>query len=158
MEDRHCYLFALEIEPLKVGAIYENLPMHLTLVHRFWISLNPEKLADKIRPILTKYPRVTFVPGEVVELGPKKTRVYDLEQIEKLKELHMELFELLNKLGTEYTELDWVGLGYVPHASVRENSPISTGNLFSSKAVYIIEVKVPGFDHRRFVRQKIKLS
>ncbi len=132
--------------------------MHLTLVHRFWINLTPEELADKARHILAKYSNVSFVHGEVVELGSNRTRVYDLEQTEKLKALHMELFELLNSLNTEYTEPEWVGEGYVPHASDRENSPLSKGTTFSSKAVYIIEVKVPGHDHKRLVRQKIDLA
>jgi hypothetical protein len=158
MKDKHCYLFALEIEPLEVGEIYDNLPMHLTLVHRFWTSLTPEQLEEKILPIVARYPSVSFVPREVVELGPKKTRVFDLEQTEILNALHMELYSLLNTLDTEYTEQDWVGKGYVPHISEREHSVLTKKKPHTSKAVYIIEVKIPGHDHKHLIRKKLALS
>jgi 8-oxo-dGTP pyrophosphatase MutT (NUDIX family) len=40
----HCYLFALEVVPLEVGAVYDELPLHCTLMHRFWTRLTPTEL------------------------------------------------------------------------------------------------------------------
>ena len=93
-----------------------------------------------------------------MELGPNNTVVFKLEQTETLRRLHMELYNLLNNLGVEYTEVDWVGSGYTPHASDREDSLLKQGMLFTTKRVNLIEVKVPGHDHMRFVREKLSLG
>ena len=155
---QHCYLFALEISPLDEGAVYETLPMHSTLMHRFWVSETPEDLAQKVKPILKNYQSITFTPGKKMELGPKHTVVYELEGLDELKRLHMELYELLKSLATTFTEDEWVGNGYTPHASDREDSPLEQNVPFTVRAVNLIEVKVPGHDHMRFVRKKLILG
>ncbi len=155
---QHCYLFALEISPLEEGAAYETLPMHCTLMHRFWVSETPEDLVGKVKPILKKYQNITFTPGKKMELGPKHTVVYELEGLDELKKLHVELYELLKSLGTTFTENEWVGDGYTPHASDREDSPLVKNVPFTATAVNLIEVKVPGHDHMRFVRKKLILG
>lgn len=156
---KHCYLFALEIAPLTVGESYRTLPMHCTLMHRFWATQSPAELASKVALIFKKYvDGITFIPGKIMELGPNNTVVFELEQTETLRRLHMELYNLLNSLGVEYTEADWVGSGYTPHASDREDSPLKQGKPFTAKRVNLIEVKVPGHDHMRFVREKLSLG
>lgn len=156
---KHCYLFALEIVPLTVGESYRTLPMHCTLMHRFWATQSPEELAKKAAPIFKKYTAgITFIPGKVMELGPNHTVVFELEQTDTLKLLHMELYDLLNSLGVEYTESDWVGQGYTPHASDREDSPLKQGESFTATRVNLIEVKVPGHDHMRFIREQLPLG
>ena len=156
---KHCYLFALEIVPLTAGESYRTLPMHCTLMHRFWATQSPAELAAKVALIFKKYvDGITFIPGKIMELGPNNTVVFKLEQTETLRRLHMELYNLLNNLGVEYTEVDWVGSGYTPHASDREDSLLKQGMLFTTKRVNLIEVKVPGHDHMRFVREKLSLG
>lgn len=158
-DQKHCYLFALEIVPLEVGRAYRTLPMHCTLMHRFWSDVKPADLVAQTKPLFSRYTQgITFVPGHVVELGPNKTVVFELENIGELRKLHLELFELLKRLGVNYTEDDWVGPGYTPHASVREDSPLAEGAAFTCKQVNLIEVKVPGHDQERFVREKIALG
>lgn len=155
---QHCYLFALEISPLEEGAAYETLPMHCTLMHRFWASETPDDLAQKTKPILRKYQNISFTPGKKMELGPKHTVVYELEGLDELKKLHMELYRLLQSLGTTFTEDGWVGNGYTPHASDREDSPLVQNAPFTVTTVNLIEVKVPGHDHMRFVRKRLTLG
>jgi hypothetical protein len=155
---QHCYLFALEISPLEEGAAYETLPMHCTLMHRFWVSETPEELAQKAKLILRKYQNISFTPGKKMELGPKHTVVYELEGLDELKRLHMELYGLLQSLGTTFTEDEWVGDGYTPHASDREDSPLRQDVPFTASTVNLIEVKVPGHDHMRFVRKRLALG
>lgn len=130
--------------------------MHCTLMHRFWTTQAPAELAEKVASIFKKYSKgVTFTPGKKVELGPNNTVVFELEQTDTLRLLHMELYELLNSLGVEYTETNWIGQGYTPHASDREDSSLKQGEPFTARAVNLIEVKVPGHDHMRFVRKKL---
>lgn len=157
MNYKHCYLFALEVVPLEVDHIYETLPFHCTLVHRFWCNLTPEELVSKVKPIFEKYGPITFRLGKKVELGPKKTVVFELADTEQLKALHMDLYNLLNELRAEYTEPDWVGPGYTPHVSDREDAPHKQNDTHTTSAAYIIEVKIPSLEHKRVVRQKIAL-
>jgi len=51
MNDRRCYLFTLEVEPLEVGKVYNELPLHCTLMPRFWTELAPYALASAVRSL-----------------------------------------------------------------------------------------------------------
>lgn len=142
---------------MKVGDVYEELPLHCTLMHRFWSELDPKVFAEQvgsffkgIRPIILKL-------HEHLLLGPRQVPVSELELTDRLKELHMRLYEFLNGLGVEYTAPEWVGQGYRAHVTERENDRFEMGSERTSSAIYLIEVKVPGHDHKRFVRTKFDL-
>jgi hypothetical protein len=157
MTQKHCYLFALEIEPMEVGGVYDELPLHCTLMHRFWCDLLPEELADKVQLLFSGLQPLPLKARERLLLGPKQVAVSELELTESLRNLHMQLFDLLNTLGVEYTEPAWVGDGYRAHATERKNAKLEIGTEHISRSVYLIEVKVPGYDHKRFVRTKLNL-
>lgn len=157
MRNNHCYLFALEVTPLHVGDIYDELPLHCTLMHRFWSDLEPEELAAKVSDFFKKTRHVTLKPHERLLLGPKQVPVSELELTDELKRLHMGLYEILNDLGVEYTAPEWVGDGYRAHVTERENARLEVGSEQNSNAVYLIEVNVPGHDHKRLVRHKFVL-
>lgn len=157
MHEERCYLFALEIEQLEVGKNYDTLPAHCTLVHRFYSLLGPEELMERAQGIFDKYQGVTFTIGDLVELGPKKTKAFTIANKEQLIALHNELYNLLNELKTVYTEKEWVGDGYIPHISVREGTPLTPGQPYTAKVFCIIEVKIPDLPHKRVVRAKRSL-
>lgn len=69
----------------------------------------------------------------------------------------MRLYDYLNDLGVEYTAPEWVGKGYRAHVTERENTRLEVGSQQSSNAIYLIEVKVPGHDHKRLIRHKFEL-
>lgn len=62
MTNKHCYLFALEVSPMNVGDTYEELPLHCTLMHRFWSELVPEVLADKVSVFFKQIHPVVLKP------------------------------------------------------------------------------------------------
>lgn len=157
MTNKHCYLFALEVKPMKVGDIYEELPLHCTLMHRFWSELTSAVLADKIKDLFKEIRPIVLKPHERLLLGPKKVPVSELELTDGLKSLHMRLYDFLNDLGVEYTAPEWVGKGYRAHVTERENAHLEVGSQQTSSAIYLIEVKVPGHDHRRLIRHKFEL-
>lgn len=158
MINKHCYLFALEVKPMNVGDIYEELPLHCTLMHRFWSELEPEALAEQVDDFFREIHPVILKPHEHLLLGPKQVPVSELELTSELKELHMQLYKFLNGLSVEYTAPEWVGKGYRAHVTERENARLEIGSEHISKAVYLIEVKVPGHDHKRLVRHKFDLQ
>lgn len=156
--NKHCYLFALEVKPMQVGDIYEELPLHCTLMHRFWSELGPEEFTKKVQDFFGKIKPVELKPYESLLLGPKQVPVSELELTDQFKGLHTGLYELLNELGVEYTAPEWVGEGYRAHVTERVNDKLEVGQTYVSKAIYLIEVKVPGHDHKRLIRSKFSLS
>jgi hypothetical protein len=158
MTHKHLYLFALEVDPLDVGGIYNELPLHCTLMHRFWSELNPDELTDRVRPLFEKSQSQLLSAYERLALGPKKLIVSEVELTGALRTFHMGLYELLNGLGVEYTAAEWVGKGYRAHVTERETTRLEVGKQHLSKAAYLIEVEVPGYEHKRIIRAKFGLN
>ncbi|MGH7158369.1 MAG: hypothetical protein ACREGD_04875 [Candidatus Saccharimonadales bacterium] len=154
MADEHLYLFALEITPMTVGTVYDELPLHCTLMHRFWSSLTPKALTDTLEPFFAQVQPILLTPYERLLLGPKKLAVSEVEVAGALKNLHMNLHRALNELGVEYTAPEWVGTGYRAHVTERKNAKLAVGQSHLSKAVYLIEV----VDDRRVIRVKFELD
>lgn len=142
---------------MNVGDIYEELPLHCTLMHRFWSELDHEILADKMKDFFKEIRPIVLKTYERLLLGPKKVPVSELELSHELKDLHMRLYETLNNLGVEYTAPEWVGEGYRAHVTERENAHLEVGSQQTSNAIYLIEVKVPDHDHKRLIRHKFEL-
>jgi hypothetical protein len=158
MTNNHCYLFALEINPLEVGGVYDELPLHCTLMHRFWSKLNPDDLSDKVQSLLATYKQVRLNAIERTVLGPKRVTVSEIEFTDEFKNLHMALYKLLNDLDVEYTAPEWVGNGYKAHVTERENVKLTVGSQHVSKAIYLIEVEVPEHENKRLIRTKFDLE
>lgn len=155
---RRCYLFALEVVPLTVGQVYDELPLHSTLMHRFWVSLSPEGLADKTKALFEQTQPLVLAVHERAKLGPKQVSVALITHSPELESLNMRLYGLLDELGVEYAAPQWVGPGHVFHVTDRPNAKLGVGESVICRAVYLIEVKVPGHDHARVPRTKIILG
>lgn len=153
-QQQHLYLLALEVTPMTVDAAYDKLPLHCTLMHRFWSDLTPKALSDKLGPFFEQRPPVLLVPFERLLLGPKKLAVSEIEVAGALKDLHMQLYQLLNELDVEYTAPEWVGPGYRAHVTERKNGKLAVGQQHLSEAAYLIEVE----DSKRIIRTKFRLN
>jgi hypothetical protein len=158
MNAKRCYLFALEVQPLEVGDIHQALPLHCTLMHRFWSELSPEALADKVASYFAIISPVKLIPYEHLLLGPKQVPVAELELTDQIKSLHMGLYELLNDLNVAYTAPEWVGEGYRSHVTEKENARLEVGSTHVSNAAYLIEVEVPEHPHARLIRHKFEFT
>jgi hypothetical protein len=157
MATKHCYLFALEIAHMDVSGIYDELPLHCTLMHRFWCELSPEELAHRVAHLFGKYQPLLLKAHARLLLGPKQIAVSEIELTDPLRSLHMQLLDLLDTLGVQYTEPAWVGEGYRAHATERPYAKLEVGKEHLCKAIYLIKVKASGRDPRRFVRAKFAL-
>jgi hypothetical protein len=158
MPTRHCYLFTLAVVPLTVGTIYEELPLHCTLMHRFWSALTPKELADKVHSLFDTTPQLALTAYEHTKLGPKHMAVSLIKITKELDALNMQLYQFLNKLKVEYTAPQWVGKGHVFHVTEREDARLAVGGTHVSKAIYLIEVNVAGYEGKRIVREWFELG
>ncbi len=158
MNGRHLYLFTIEIDPLTVGAIYETLPSHCTLMFRFWSSLDADTLADKVKPLFERTSPFHITFGEKTLLGPNHVAAMLLEQSPELKDLQMRLYRQLAELGVEYTEPAYVGEGYKPHVSEREGITFTPGQRQAIRVAYLIEVGTTEHVRKRIIRAKFELK
>jgi hypothetical protein len=79
MTSRHCYLFTLEVSPMKEGDVYNELPQHCTLMHRFWSEFESDELIAKVNNFFEHVAPVKLKPYEQLLLGPKQIPVSELE-------------------------------------------------------------------------------
>jgi 2'-5' RNA ligase len=158
MINKHLYLLALEISPLDVGGVYDVLPSHCTLMHRFWSELNPGQLTNKLRDILDRANALPITYGEQEIFGPPPVTVNKILETPELKTLHVSLYERLDELGVEFTAPQWVGEGYKAHVTKREGVTFTEGESQLCKTVYLIEVNVPENKEARYIRAKFILK
>lgn len=156
---KHCYLFALEIEPLEVGRKYTELPRHCTLMHRFWSELSATDLSDAVKELFKQTPQLSLTFGQTAEFGPSHHRVKarEIRYSSELRALHERLYHLLNKVSVEYTAPEWVNVGYKPHSTERDNFELTEKQHILCKAIYLIEVRSPDTLNQRIVQNKFFL-
>lgn len=149
----HLYLFTLEIVPLEVGRIYDDLPSHLTLMSRFLSGSSPEELAAKVRLLFTKTAPIHLVFGETTVLGPKKVTAHMVDSPDE-RRLHNDLHKLLNNIRVEYQYPEFIDDNHKPHVTAKEGVQLPSDSEYVAPAVYLIEV----VDKKRIVRAKFNLN
>lgn len=149
----HLYLFTLEIMPLKVGRVYDELPSHLTLMSRFLSGLTSDELTAKVQSFFAETAPVRLVFGEPTILGPKKVTAHMINSPDE-RQLHNNLRELLDKIKAEYQYPEFIGDNHKPHVTAREGVQFAPGSSRIASAAYLIEV----VDEKRVVRAKLALG
>lgn len=154
----HLYLFTLEVARLEVGKTYNPLPSHLTLVSRFYSHELPDDINDKFSSLFNETKSIRLVFDHMATIGPKLTAVHLIQSTEALKKLHGQLIERLNEFAVDYTQPEYLGEGWKPHVSKRDNDNFSPGFSHLSKAAYLIEVHKEGENHLRTIQKRFNLS
>lgn len=158
MANKRLYLLALEVAPLEIGGVYDVLPSHCTLMHRFWSGLSPTQLTEKLKPIFDGTEAIELVFESKAVFGPPPVHVNKIKETPKLKSLHMRLYEKLRNLGAEFTAPQWVTDGYKAHVTERLDAPFGVGHRHISPSVYLIEVKAPGNKEARYICAQFDLK
>lgn len=149
----HLYLFTLEIVPLEVGKVYDDLPSHLTLMSRFLSDRNTQEVASAVSPLFASTPPVNLVFGQTVQLGPKKVTAHMVDSPQEQK-LHKALYTLLDDAKATFQYPQFIGSNHKAHVTKRTgiDFPEATGMI--SQAAYLIEV----VEGQRLVRSRFNLS
>ncbi|MEO8105510.1 MAG: 2'-5' RNA ligase family protein [Candidatus Saccharibacteria bacterium] len=158
MVGEHCYFFTLEVTPMKVGDRYSAMPLHCTLMPKFFSNLSADALSDQVNVVFHRTTPLRLRPTERAAFGPQRVMATLIKPTPAVLKLHAALYLFLNQLGVRYTESDWVGPGYRPHVSDQSNSALPLNRTLPTRAVYLIEVEHPLNGKRRFIRSKISLT
>lgn len=149
----HLYLFALEIEPLEIGKVYDELPSHLTLMSRFLSNLTPKEISVVVWSLFDAAGPIDLTFESTIELGPKKVIAHMIsspaEQI-----LHENLCALLEAAGVTFQYPQFIGAGHRAHVTQRDDVDFPPKSQFKSTAAYLIEV----VDGHRIIRSSFNLS
>ena len=157
MNGERCYFLTLEVEPMTVGETYKAIPLHCSLMHRFFSSLPLSVIDAKVRSTFEQTKPLLLEPKERVAFGPNRVLVAKLKLSPPLKDLHLKLYGLLNELGVRYSETDWVATGYKPHVSEQAGRRLPLDTTRLSTAVYLVEVEYPLQGQRKFIKTKFNL-
>lgn len=152
------YLFALEVAPLEVGKTYNPLPSHLTLVSRFHSHKSPERISKKVSDLFSRTKSIELLFDQSATIGPRHTAVHLIKPRKTLKELHIQLLELLDEIDVDYTQPEYIRDGWKPHISKRDNDNFGPGFIHLAKAVYLIEVHKAGENDLRIIQKRFNLS
>lgn len=153
----HIYLFTLEITPLEVGATYNPLPSHLTLLSRFYSHEPPASIVDRVSGLFNETRCIELTFEQSIKIGPKHTSVHLIQPNAALRKLHTQLLSILDGMGVEYTQPEYINEGWKPHVSERDNDGFASGFAHVTKAAYLIEVLKEGESHLRTIQNRFKL-
>ena len=149
----HLYLFTLEIVSLKIGATYNDLPSHLTLMSRFVSDLSPDELSNLVQPLCADTEPVGLLFGDTIKLGPKKVTAHMVDSPDE-QLLHGRIQTLLDESGVIFQYPQFIGVNHKAHVTQRDGVDFPPKTQVLSLAVYLIEV----VDGRRVVRSRLDLG
>jgi hypothetical protein len=157
-ETKHLYLNTLEIEPLGVGGSYNPLPAHLTLMSRYWSELQPNQIFTTLKPTFEQVGELTLRIGDREIIGPQQTPVHLIIPSTQLTDLHNQLKQQLDELCVTYAYPQFVGQGWKPHVSYRQESEYKPGAAQHCGAAYLIEVTNSTDGDMRHIRSKFSMQ
>lgn len=149
----HLYLLTLEIEPLEIGRVYDELPSHLTLMSRFLSGLTPEQLSSVVASLFEDAKPVNLLFGSTVQLGPKKVTAHMVDSPEE-KVLHERLRLVLEGTGVIFQYPQFIGSNHKAHVTQREDKDFPPESQLISSVAYLIEVA----DGQRIARSRFNLA
>jgi 2'-5' RNA ligase len=134
------YLFAIEIDPVKEGEVYNRLPLHCTLMHWFLSEKAPEEIAAAVSEALQKQPSVELVSVEPALFGPNNdVPVHLLAKSESFTLLHMNLIGVLIVLDVQFTASQYVGSKYRPHVTIIGEHSFPVGSRKKAERIFLAE-------------------
>lgn len=160
----HAYLIILEVTPVEVGATYDMLPLHCTLMLWFWLEQPPQEVAQRLTAALQGTGSVQLKAGkEQVFAGKNKhgeavpVTVNDIERTPELVQLHEQAYATLAYMGARYFMPQYVHDGFHPHVTHQKDGQLQPGEVRTSTKLYLVEADAPEYGNPRTVRAAISL-
>lgn len=152
------YLLALEIDPVKIGATYDSLPLHCTLVHWFWAE-SDEFITPLKNDVKGLSAPILHILGEEVFTGFTKTgtvpvRVNTVMKTDELTSLHEKVAGILEVVGVTYEKPEYIHEGYAAHVTHQKGAKLSEGDTARVAAVYLVSADAPAYGNPRKIIDK----
>lgn len=147
------YLFTLEIDPLEIGKVYDELPSHLTLMSRFLSSLAPEEIASAVESLFAHTEPIDLVFGNTIQLGPKKVTAHIIDSPSETV-LHKRLHIALEDMGAVFQYPQFMGAAHKAHVTQRYSVDFPPKTQLLTSAAYLVEV----IDGQRIIRSRFNLD
>ncbi|HSW65661.1 MAG TPA: hypothetical protein VLI54_00795 [Bacillota bacterium] len=147
------YLLTLEIEPVEIGKVYNELPSHLTLMSRFLSDLGPKELSSVVDLLFMDTKPINLFFGNTIELGPKKVKAHMVDSPGE-QSLHVRLNAVLEGVGVIFQYPHFIGANHRAHVTQRDGVEFPPKTHVLSSVAYLIEV----IDGRRIIRSRFSLG
>lgn len=153
------YLLALEIHPVEQGKTYEQLPLHCTLIHWFWLS-SIESTVRSIHQLLKNQDVPQLSIGEeaqftgVTNSGPISVVVNKVKRTAVITELHEAVVKILEDAKVEYSMPQYIHSGYVPHVTHQKDGRLTKGDAVKVSSLYLAQADDPAYGNDRTIVHK----
>lgn len=122
-------------------------PLHVTILDTFKTDWPLNKLTGELEELASTIAAFDVTPTESAMLGPEKNVPVKLLLLNKdLLTLHNKLLELSDKGSFVYNTPEFVGPGFLPHATDQKNGSVKIGQKYHLDSISLVDM-FPGGDH-----------
>jgi len=131
LASRNERLIIIPVGPYKIGAEFEEWPLHITIVP--WFPCDNEKQLDiLLLEIASRHKSFEVSAGKITFFGKKKELPVNLINAPgNLYRLHWDVFHSLEKNGFSVHQKDYLGPNYKPHVSSQGYKSVKAGDKIS---------------------------
>lgn len=136
----HKYGLATILEDVPVGYEFyqDNIPLHLTHIDSFQVSLDARELEYKLKSLLLSQKIITNIVKDTAHYGPNiDIPVAELELTDELSELHLKLILFLEGEGAIFTRPNFLKDNYRPHVTELPNIKLLKGEQVNIPSISI---------------------
>ena len=145
------YTVVCFFEPQATGSNFSasEWPLHVTLLDTFKTDWPLATLSDQLRRVALRVASFETVPTTAALLGENKDVPVKLLPLEGgLSTLHTRLMELADAGSLVFNTPDFVGKGFLPHASDQANNKVEIGMAYSLVSISLVDM-FPDNNHLR---------
>lgn len=137
------------VQDLATNFRASDWPLHVTILDTFKTDWPLDKLTEELEKLVSATATFDVMPTKQAMLGPDKdVPVKLLLPDDDLLALHDKLLELSDEGSFVYNTPEFVGKGYLPHATDQKDSSLKIGRRYHLDSISLVDM-FPGSDHMR---------
>lgn len=135
-------IFCAFVEPLRPKDVFNDWPLHATIIPWFRTDMDDRELVRELRDRLGRLSPFRAVMGGEAKFGRRRKSVTLVQTPTPLTTIEHEARDLLHELGA------WIvdesikqRRDYRPHITAQRSGRLHAGDSFDVRAIYIVEQK-----------------
>ena len=147
MSDKSEQLVVIPLEPLKKGRAFVDWPLHITIVPWFnCLETERQRLSDLLKAAAGRHHQFDSVIGQFEWFGKNQDlHVQLIVPNRQLNDLHLDVFNTLDRSGFPIHQKEYLGASYRPHLIYKPENKLAAGDI----------IKIDGFDLIKQLRQPV---